>query len=143
MCGITQNEYDAYRNSLHEPEQDVKQITQSDGQAIYLDDYWQPHCPQLPIGLDLSFFDSSVNMGARQATEILQFALDIGVDGIWGPQTAGAVAGIGEVDDVINAFTAQREAVYRSFSTFQYFGADWIRRATEIGGESIQMMEIA
>ena len=143
MCGITQNEYDAYRNSLHEPEQDVKQITQSDGQAIYLDDYWQPYCPQLPIGLDLSFFDSSVNMGARQATEILQFALDIGVDGIWGPQTAGAVAGIGEVDDVINAFTAQREAVYRSFSTFQYFGADWIRRATEIGSESIQMTEIA
>jgi lysozyme family protein len=143
MCGITQNEYNAYHNSLHKPEQNVKQITQSEGQAIYLANYWQPHCPQLPIGLDLSFFDSSVNMGGKQATEILQFALEIGVDGIWGPQTAGAVAGITDVHGVINAFTAQREAVYRSFSTFQYFGADWIRRATEIGDESIQMTEIA
>ncbi len=143
MCGITQNEYDAYRNSLHESEQDVRQIAQSEGQAIYLDDYWEPRCPQLPIGLDLSFFDSSVNMGAGQATEILQFALEIGVDGIWGPQTAGAVAQIADVDDVINAFTTQREAVYRSFSTFQYFGSDWIRRATEIGSESIQMTAIA
>lgn len=143
MCGITQGEYNAYRNSLHEPEQDVQQITQSEGQAIYQANYWRPHCPQLPIGLDLSFFDSSVNMGMKQATEILQFALEIAVDGVWGPQTAGAVAGITDVDGVINAFTAQREAVYRSFSTFQYFGADWIRRATEIGEESIQMTEIA
>lgn len=143
MCGITQSEYNAYRDSLHEPEQDVEQITQSEGQAIYLANYWQPRCPQLPIGLDLSFFDSSVNMGAKQATEILQFALEIGVDGIWGPQTAGAVDGITDVDDVISAFTAQREAVYRSFPTFQYFGADWIRRATQIGAESIQMTEIA
>jgi lysozyme family protein len=143
MCGITQNEYNAYRNSLHEPEQDVKQITQAEGQAIYLGNYWQPYCPQLPIGLDLSFFDSSVNMGGKQATEILQFALEIGVDGIWGPQTAGAVAGITDVGDIINAFTTQREAVYRSFPTFQYFGTDWIRRATEIGDESIQMTEIA
>ena len=143
MCGITQGEYDAYRNALGEPEQDVELITRSEGQAIYLANYWRPHGPQLPIGLDLSFFDSSVNMGPGQATEILQFALDIGVDGIWGPQTAGAVAGISDVDGVINAFTAQREAVYRSFSTFQYFGADWIRRATEIGAELIQMTEIA
>jgi lysozyme family protein len=139
----TQGEYDAYRNALGEPEQDVELITRSEGQAIYLANYWRPHGPQLPIALDLSFFDSSVNMGPGQATEILQFALDIGVDGIWGPQTAGAVAGIGDVDGVINAFTAQREAVYRSLSTFQYFGADWIRRASEIGDESIQMTEIA
>ena len=57
MCGITQNEYNAYRNSLHEPEQGVKQITQSEGQAIYQSNYWQPDCPELPVGLDLSFFD--------------------------------------------------------------------------------------
>jgi len=60
MCGITQSEYDTYRESLDEPERSVKLISQAEGQAIYQMSYWQPHCPQLPTGLDLSFFDSSV-----------------------------------------------------------------------------------
>jgi lysozyme family protein len=140
MCGITQSEYDTYRRSLGEPTQSVKLISQAEGQAIYQTSYWQPHCPQLAAGLDLSFFDSSVNMGPEQAIRILQSALNIDVDGIWGPQTAGAVAGIAAVKTVIEAFTAQREAVYRTFSTFQYFGTDWIRRATEIGNASVQMI---
>jgi Glycosyl hydrolase 108 len=143
MCGITQSEYDTYRESLDESEQSVKLISQAEGQAIYQMSYWQPHCPQLPTGLDLSFFDSSVNMGPEEAIRILQSALNINADGIWGPQTAGAVADIVAVKTVIEAFTARREAVYRTFSTFQFFGADWIRRATEIGNESIQMIAAA
>ena len=107
MCGIIQTEYDAYRKSLLGlPTQSVKLISQAEGEAIFQMSYWQPDCPQLPIGLDLSFFDSSVNMGPEEAIRILQFALNISVDGIWGPQTAGAVAGIGAVAGVINAFTA-------------------------------------
>jgi lysozyme family protein len=140
MCGIIQVEYDAYRKSLGQPTQSVRLITQAEGEAIYRMNYWEPHCPQLPVGLDLSFFDSSVNMGGEQAIKILQFALgNIAVDGIWGPQTAGAVTAIISAADVINAFTARRKAVYESFSTFKYFGTDWIRRATQIGDQSIQM----
>jgi lysozyme family protein len=143
MCGITQAEYDSYRQSCGEPNQSVELMSRAEGQAIYQMSYWQPHCPQLPAGLDLSFFDSSVNMGPREAIRILQFALNLGeagIDGIWGPQTAGAVAGIADVATVIEAFTARRQAVYRTFATFQYFGDDWIRRAKEIGDESLQMI---
>jgi lysozyme family protein len=140
MCGITQSEYDSYRQSLGETEQSVKLISQAEGQAIYQMSYWQPYCPQLPAGLDLSFFDSSVNMGLGEATRILQFVLNIPADGTWGPQTAGAVTGIANVTTVIEAFTARREAVYRTFATFQFFGTDWIRRTQEIGDESLQMI---
>jgi lysozyme family protein len=143
MCGITQSEYDTYRRSLGEPTQSVELISQAEGQAIYQMSYWQPYCPQLPAGLDLSFFDSSVNMGPGEAIRILQFALDIPMDGIWGPQTAGAATGISNVTTVIKAFTARREAVYRTFATFQYFGSDWTRRAQEIGDESLQMIATA
>lgn len=143
MCGITQGEYDTYRKSLGKPTRSVKLISQAEGQAIYQMSYWQPHCPQLPVGLDLSLFDSSVNMGPEEAIRILQSALNIDADGIWGPQTAGAVEGIAAAKIVIEAFTARREAVYRTFSTFQYFGSDRIRRATQIGNESIQMIAAA
>jgi lysozyme family protein len=140
MCGIIQVEYDVYRRSLGEPIQSVRLITRAEGQAIYQTSYWQPHCQQLPLGLDLSFFDTAVNMGSKEARRILQFSLNVPVDGIWGPETAGAVAAIADITVVINAFTAQRKAVYESFSTFRYFGTDWIRRATEIGNESNQMV---
>jgi lysozyme family protein len=93
----------------------------------------------LQVGLDLSFFDTSVNMGPEEATRILQVALGISDDGVWGPQTAGAAAGITSVVDVITAFTARRQAVYESFATFKYFGADWTRRTSEIGDESAAM----
>ena len=140
MCGIIQVEYDAYRGSLGEPTQSVRLITQAEGQAIYQRSYWQPHCQQLPIGLDLSFFDTAVNMGPEESRRILQYSLNVPVDGIWGPETAGAVAAIADITVVINAFTAQRKAAYESFSTFRYFGRDWIRRATEIGNESNQIV---
>lgn len=67
MCGIIQVEYDAYRKSLSEPAQSVRLISQAEGYAIYQANYWQPHCPQLQAGLDLSFFDSAVNMGANRS----------------------------------------------------------------------------
>jgi lysozyme family protein len=138
MCGIIQVEYDAYRKSLNEPAQSVRSISQAEGYAIYQANYWQPHCPQLQAGLDLSFFDSAVNMGA-ESIKILQFVLGIDVDGAWGPQTATAVAGITDVVAVIKAYTARRQAVYQSFSTYTYFGPDWTRRTTQIGNQSLAM----
>ena len=84
-------------------------------------------------------FDSNVNEGAGEATRILQVALGVGVDGDWGPQTQGAVDAITNVENVIQLFTARRQVVYRETSGYQYFGTDWIRRATEIGNEALAM----
>jgi lysozyme family protein len=143
MCGIIQTEYDAYRRSLNEPIQDVRLITQAEGDAIYQMNYWQPYSPKLPVGLDLSFFDAAVNMGVEEAIRILQVALGIGNDGKWGPQTAAAATGITDVVGVIKAFTVRRQAVYEEFSTFVYFGTDWTRRTTAIGAESVSMANAA
>lgn len=143
MCGITQSEYDLYRRSLNEPTRSVQLLDRAEGDAIYHLNYWQPYSPKLQVGLDLSFFDAAVNMGVKEAIRILQVALGIGDDGIWGPQTAAAVSGVGNVVDVIEAFTVRRQAVYEEFSTFAYFGADWTRRTTTIGDESVTMADAA
>jgi len=139
MCGITQNEYDRHRKLHGLPLQDVRKITVQEGEDIYDQSYWLPHSPLLPPGLDLCLFDASVNEGPFQAIKILQAALGIAADGQWGPQTDAAVKAIADVSAVIRAFTARRGAVYRETRGFQYFGADWLRRAHEIGAEALNM----
>jgi lysozyme family protein len=139
MVGVIQREYDGYRRSCGEPVQDVRKLSQDEGEYIYRHNYWLPHCPNLPAGLDLAFFDSAVNEGATEAIRILQVALAIENDGDWGDQTSAAVAQIQDVPGTIKAFTARREAVYRSLRGFQYFGRDWLERSARIQAAALAM----
>jgi lysozyme family protein len=140
MCGITQREYDAYRKGKRLPVQDVSKISRDEGADIYYNSYWLPECPKLPPGLDLQFFDEAVNAGPSAATLLLQRALGITADRMWGPQTEAAVKAITNSYAVVSAFTARREAYYRALPGFKYFGTDWIRRSVQIGNEATQMI---
>jgi lysozyme family protein len=133
MDGITQAEYTRWCNINHIAPQPVIRIAKDEGESIYYNDYWLPNCPKCLPGLDLCVFDSNVNQGPTQSTRILQFALDIPVDGIWGGQTDAAVKTVKSVNATIQAFTTRREAVYEQTRNFNRFGTDWMRRAEEIG----------
>lgn len=139
MDGIIQAEYNAYCRSHNLPETSVRDITQPQGQDIYLNNFWLPHCPLCPPGLDQQVFDANVNEGVKESTRILQVALGLNNDGVWGPETATAVAAITNPAKVIIAFTARRKAVYRMTNGFDRFGTDWLRRATQIGDQSLAM----
>lgn len=139
MCGIIQREYDIHRKACGLPCQDVRQMTEGEGHQIYHDSYWLPHCPVLPRGLDLSFFDESVNAGTYEATKILQSVLGLDNDGIWGPKTAKAVSEIDVAQIIINAFMLRRIVVYGLMPGFPYFGEGWTRRARVIGEQSLKM----
>lgn len=142
MKGIIQREYDAYRSAHGLPHQWVKNISEDEVTDIYFRSYWLPHCPDLPIGLDLSFFDLCVNGGPMQATHTLQQALDITADGRWGPLTALAVSGAShDVVDSIQSYASWREKFYRSLKTFRYFGTDWIGRTHRCAAASIAMVK--
>lgn len=133
MDGLTQAEWTRWCNTHGIIPTPVIKITQNQGEMVYYTDYWLPNCPKCLPGLDLCVFDSNVNQGPTQSTRILQFALNIPIDGIWGPQTDAAVGAITNVNAVINAFTARREVVYEKTKNFNLFGTDWERRAEEIG----------
>ncbi len=133
MDGITQAEYTRWCNAHDIVPAPVIKITEEEGQEIYYTDYWLPNCPKCLPGLDLCVFDSNVNQGQTQSTRILQFAINISVDGIWGPQTDAAVKAIVSTNAAIQAFTLRREAVYEETKNFNCFGTDWMRRANEIG----------
>lgn len=139
MCGIIQREYDLYRKSKRLPTQDVRKLTEVEGQEIYQHGYWLPHCPNLAVGLDLCYFDAAVNMGTTEATMILQHALGASADGDWGSETQKVVSTATPVA-AIKAYTARRLAVYHMMAGFRYFGGDWTRRTNEIGAEALKMV---
>lgn len=140
FCGIIQREYDVWRKGHGLPTQDIRKLKTVEGVPIYQVCYWRPHCGLLPPGLDLSFFDESVNSGTTEAIRVLQAALDVANDGDWGPQTSAAVTlAASKPTTAIQAFTTRREAVYRSMKGFQYFGHDWINRTNEIGAAALKM----
>lgn len=140
FCGIIQREYDLWRKNQGLPTQDVRKLTEVEGHAVYHQNYWAPHCPTLPAGLDLCFFDEAVNTGTTEAIKVLQAALHVSSDGDWGPVTQTAVDAAASVPSVaIKSFTARRLAVYHMMSGFQYFGRDWTRRTNEIGDAALKM----
>lgn len=141
MCGIIQREYDAWRKAQGLPTRDVRELTQDEGHAIYRANYWLPHCPTLPPGLDLALFDANVNEGSTEGTKILQAALGRANDGLWGKVTQAAVDAIADVPAALRLFTNRRQVVYRQMAGFQYFGTDWIRRSQEIGAAALKMCE--
>lgn len=142
MHGIIQREYDRFRKSKGLPTQWVKNISIDEQNEIYWTEYWLPHCPLLPAGLDLSFFNIAVNAGPGEATRLLQAALNILADGNWGPQTNTAVVAIKpeDVPNLISTFDIDEEGWYRHLSKFQYFGKDWIGRAQRCRVASLKMV---
>lgn len=149
MCGIIQREYTIWRKNRGLPSQDVRLISLSEGNQIYRGSYWEPKCPTLAPGLDLQIFDANVNEGDHEATMILQHVLGVNSDGEWGPETAKSLAeyltaGADLTADLIrlvSAYTERRKAVYREMKGFQYFGRDWLRRADQIGAQSLAMVQ--
>ena len=139
QCGIEQGEYDVWRQTWGESVQSVKLITAAERESIYYQSYWLPRCQTLVPGLDLQYFDTSVNQGATAVVYILQTAVGTDSDGIWGPLTQAAVDGISDVRSVIEKFTAARQAAYRRYVSFRLYGVDWIRRASEIGQDALSM----
>lgn len=91
MGGVTQETYDNWRESGGQSVQPVKFITEDEIREIY-SDYWRDckasYC--LPP-LDLLVADCAINSGPRRAIKLLQNCLGVGSDGIFGPQTHGAL----------------------------------------------------
>jgi lysozyme family protein len=137
--GIIQREYDKYRRSKGLPLQSDFLMSDAEVADIYLNEYWLPHCPALPAGLDLSFFDNAVNEGPFRAITLYQRALGIHADGVFGPQTESALSGK-DVRTVIAHFAQARENFYTSLPTFKYFGKGWLSRVHTIRDQSLAMV---
>ena len=143
MEGIIQREYDKWRKGRGLPTQWVKYISPDELRTIYHDEYWLPHCPKLPAGLDLCLFDTNVNNGVHAGVVLLQRALSISSDGQWGAETGREVDEItpDETVSLIQRFYQLRGDYYKSLRNFHYFGKDWMRRDLDIEKWALAMVD--
>lgn len=93
-------------------EAEVRALQPAEARAIYHANYWNTvRGAELPGGVDLMVFDISVNSGPRRAVQMLQEAVGVAVDGVFGPVTLRAVvAAVPEV--VIDRLARARRAFY-------------------------------
>lgn len=104
--GVTQAEYDRWRDRHQLARQSVDDITTDELRALYFEDYWTPcRCEELPPGLGAAVFDMAVNSGTWNATLTLQEALRVRSDGVIGEVTL--LAAHNAVDPVLDFLKAR------------------------------------
>lgn len=138
--GILQREWNAYCKLCGFPQSDVWTAPQASISDIYHRYYWLPYCPDIPPGVDLSFFDEAVNTGMHEAIVILQRCLDVAVDGHIGPITMHALTEA-IPRDLVNSYALERKRVYHQMKGFPTFGRGWMNRVDLCRKASLAMIE--
>jgi len=131
--GVTQETYNEYLMRHGKRSRDVRDITMEEISAIYREMYWDAlDCDKLFVApLDLVMFDTAVNFGVVGAVEFLQEALNVEVDGDFGPVTKQA---LGKASSVESAeLICYGRLSYRDYRVMQkssqhIFHSGWIRR---------------
>lgn len=145
--GIIQREYDVFRHGKGLPLQSVRLISSEEYREIYWQSYWQPHCQELPAGLNLSVFNINVNGGPGRGTRLLQQCLGITIDGVWGGETSTAANAITDVPRVIVAFHDAEQAFYQAIINHDpsqhKFESDWFGRNDRCKRLALQMAAAA
>lgn len=136
--GITQREYDAWRRLQAQPTLDVWKAPQSDIEAIYHDEYWEPNCDLLPLGADFLLFNMNVNAGPDRGARILQQALGLVADGRIGPITREAIAKA-VPSLLIEAYSTASRNFYLSLHQPK-FTKGWLNRVMFVRTTALQMI---
>lgn len=109
------------------PSVDIKNLTRDDAIAIYYRDYWEALPKRLPECVHSALFDCAVNTGISRAIKLLQGALKVKPDGVWGEKSNVALAKL-SANEVLLRFSTERIMFYSALSTFNRFGKGWINR---------------
>lgn len=139
--GITQREYDAWRKERNMPVLDVWKAPQSDIEAIYRNEYWDPNGDLLPIGVDYLYFDMAVNAGPFRAAVLLQRALGVTADGRIGPITRAAIKNADALN-LIAKYSDQKRAFYIGLHQPKYTKG-WLNRVAFVKDAATKMVQAA
>lgn len=140
--GITQVEYDIYRRRHADLPADVWQAPAEAVHDIYRTQYWNPYCDSLPAGIDLLFFNASVNSGRQQAVRELQRALNVKADGMMGMETMGAVNMPQDYQALVHSMSEQRRAFYKRLAQFPRYGKGWLARTDRVEADARKMAPV-
>lgn len=137
--GITQREWNVYRQAHPNRPQDVWAASNEDVAIIYHDQYWAPYCDEMPVGIDLVFFNTCVNSGRQQAVKELQRAVGVPADGMMGMMTFDALNARHDLPTLIHNMCDQRRKFYAALKTFPTFGKGWLARTARVESTAVAM----
>lgn len=131
MLGVTQFNWEQHIGHQVTHEQ-MKKLTPADVEPLYKKKYWDAvRADELPSGIDYLVFDMGVNAGPGRSIKLLQSAMGVPADGGLGPITMKAVLAADPVE-LIDRFSAEKEAFYRSLNTFETYGKGWLNRIAAV-----------
>jgi lysozyme family protein len=139
--GITQREYTAWLAEHGRPNADVWHAPQSDIEAIYHDEYWEPWCDMLPGGVDYIFFNNCVLDGPHRAIVLLQQALGVPADGRVGPLTRAAIKTCDPAATIARLSKAS-ETFYRGLHQPRFLKG-WLNRVAFVEKNALDMPQTA
>ena len=131
MLGVTQYNWEQHvgHQVTHD---DMRKLTPADVEPLYKKKYWDVvRADELPSGIDYLVFDMGVNAGPGRSIKLLQTAVGVPADGGFGPMTMAAVQAADPVT-LIERFSAEKEAFYRSLDTFTVYGTGWLNRVAAV-----------
>lgn len=135
--GVTQSEWDRWRETHHGLPVDVWNAPRSQVQALFRQWYWDVlDCDRLPIGIDYCIFDYGVNSGVEKSARMLQKLLDVGVDGHIGPITEAAAARANGAI-LINDLCDARMAYLRTRDNWDHFQHGWTTRVADVRRDAL------
>jgi len=113
-------------------EHEIRSLTPEKVAPLYKERYWDAvRGDELPPGVDYCMFDAAVNSGPNKAVKLLQDALGVSMDGVFGPGTLGALRQQDAIA-LIAAFTTARLDFLHRLPTWTSFGKGWQRRVEEV-----------
>lgn len=95
-------------------------------------------CDELKPGVDLAVFNFAMVSTAGHAVRVLQWALGVAQDGVFGPVTMAAAARV-PAAALIADFTADEDRYYKELGDFWRFGRGWLRRADDCQELALQI----
>jgi len=140
MKGITLETYRSWKGNPHISKDDLKNISDQDVYNLYKQNYWDKvKGDDLPLGVDYAVFDASVNMGVDRASKLIQEAAGVPADGVIGNGTLQVIKNANPID-LINKFSDEKDAFYKSLPTFGTFGKGWLNRVAQVKSTSESMI---
>jgi len=139
MLGVTQFNWEQHIGHQVTHEQ-MKKLTPADVEPLYKKKYWDAvRADELPSGIDYMVFDMGVNAGPGRSIKLLQTAVGVPADGGLGPISMKAVLAADPVE-LIEKFSAEKEAFYRSLDSFATYGKGWLNRVEQVKAKSTSML---
>lgn len=131
--GVTQRTYNAYRRNKGLSIRDVYTITEDEWAEIMKKSFWDKvHGDDAPVGVDYVLCDAAVNSGPERSIKFLQGALGIPADGMYGEETAAALAANVDNDILIAKMIDLRFAFCRELHTWKKYKNGWTARFNHV-----------